>query len=277
MRLTSPDNPRVKDAVRLRDRRARTRAGRFLVEGRREVQHALDAGHVPESVFVEDARLAANDPATARIVAAAERAGGRIHAVNGAVAAKLALREGDEGVVAVFPIPDVRPAALRLPAAPLVLAADGLEKPGNVGALLRSADGLGADAFVASGGTDLWNPNVVRSSLGCLFTVPVAVCPAGGLLGWLRGAGLRIVAATPAGPRTPDEADLTGPVALVFGREDTGLGEDFLAAADERVRIPMRGRADSLNVSVSAGILLYEAGRQRGRGARRGPAADLSG
>lgn len=271
MRITSPDNPRVKDAVRLRDRRARTRAGRFLVEGRREVQRALEAGLMPESVFVEEARLADDDAAMDRIVAAAERAGGRIHPVNAAVSAKLALREGDEGVVAVFPIPDVRPEALRLPASPLVLAAEGLEKPGNVGALLRSADGLGADAFVTSGGTDLWNPNVVRSSLGCLFTVPVAVCPAGGLRSWLRGAGLRIVAATPDGERTPDEADLRGAVALVFGREDTGLPDDFLAAADERVRIPMRGSADSLNVSVSAGILLYEAGRQRARAAARAP------
>ncbi len=269
MRITSPDNPRVKDAVRLRDRRARTRAGRFLVEGRREVQRALEAGLVPESVFVEEARLAGGDAATDRIVAAAERGGGRIHPVNAAVSAKLALREGDEGVVAVFPIPDARPDALRLPPAPLVLAAEGLEKPGNVGALLRSADGLGADAFVVSGGTDLWNPNVVRSSLGCLFTVPVAVCPAGGLRDWLRGAGLRIVAASPQGERTPDEADLRGAVALVFGREDAGLPDDFLAAADERVRIPMRGSADSLNVSVSAGILLYEAGRQRARVAAR--------
>ena len=182
------------------------------------------------------------------------------------MSAKLALREGDEGVVAVFPIPDVSPERLRLPEAPLVLAAVDLEKPGNVGALLRSADGLGADAFVVEGGTDLWNPNVVRASLGCLFTVPVAVTPEGGMLAWLRSRGLRVVAATPDGRRTPDEVDLTGPVALVFGREDTGLSAEFLAAADDRARIPMRGRADSLNVSVSAGILLYEADRQRARG-----------
>lgn len=265
MHLTSPDNPRVKDAVRLRDRRARTRSGRFLVEGRREVLRALEAGLAAESVFVEQERLAGDDPDTLRIVAAAERGGGRVYPVNGAVSAKLALREGDEGVVAVFPVPDADPARLRLGEAPLVLAALGLEKPGNVGALLRSADGLGADAFVVSGGTDPWNPNVVRSSLGCLFTVPLAVCPDGTLGDWLKGRGLRIVAASPRGERTPDEADLTGPLALVFGREDTGLPDDFLAAADVRVRIPMRGRADSLNVSVSAGILLYEAGRQRAR------------
>jgi TrmH family RNA methyltransferase len=235
------------------------------VDGLREIRHALEAGLAPESLFVEESRLAAGRAEAARLAAAAERAGGRVFPVTSAVAAKLAVRAGEDGLVAVFPIPEASPERLRLGASPLVLAAIGVEKPGNVGALLRSADAFGADAFVVEGGTDLWNPNVVRASLGCLFTVPVAAVPAGGLLAWLRGTPLRVVAAAPDAARTPDRVDLTGPVALVVGSEETGLDAAFLSAADERVRIPMRGRADSLNVSVSAGILLYEADRQRNR------------
>jgi TrmH family RNA methyltransferase len=270
LRIESVDNPRVKDAVRLRERRARAKLGRFLVEGRREMARALEAGLAPESLFVEEESPGAGrDEESARLVAAAERAGARILRVTGAVAAKLALREGAGGLVGVFPIPDVSPSRLRLPAAPLVLAASGIEKPGNVGALLRSADAFAVDAFVVEGGTDLWNPNVVRASLGCLFTVPTAALPHGTLRAWLREAKLRVIAATPDGPRAPHEADLRGGVALLFGSEERGLPPELLDAADERVRIPMRGRADSLNVSVSAGILLYEADRQRRGGAGR--------
>lgn len=255
--LTSLDNAKVKDAVRLRDRRARKRAQRFLVEGRREIERALDAGRVPETLFVEEG-LAAPE-----VVARADGLGVRVAVVAPAVWAKLAVREDRDGLLAVLPVPDAAPERLRLPDAPLVLAASGVEKPGNVGALLRSADAFGADAFVVEGGTDLWNPNVVRASLGCLFTVPVAQAPAGGLLAWLRGAGLRVVAATPAGETRPDGADLAGPVAILLGSEEQGLAPDVLAAADVRVRVPMRGRADSLNVSVTAGVLLWEADRQR--------------
>jgi len=260
-RITSPDNPRVKDAARLRERRSRARSGRFLVEGAREIRHALEAGLAPESVFVPEDGAGGREGS--RLLEDAERAGARIHPVTAAVFAKLALREGAGGLVAVFPVPEPSPERLRLPADALVLAAVGLEKPGNVGALLRSADAFGADAFVVEGGTDLWNPNVVRASLGCLFTVPTAAVPAGGLLGWLRGRGLSIVAATPEGSVLPRDADLRGPVAIVLGREDAGLDPGLLAAADVRVRVPMRGRADSLNVSVTAGVLLYEADRQR--------------
>ncbi|MFN8179959.1 MAG: RNA methyltransferase [bacterium] len=267
LRIESPDNPRVKEAVRLRERRARGKTGRFLVEGRREIAQALRAGLVPGSLFVEESRLT-RDAETRRLVEAAQQAGARVLLVTEAVAAKLALREGDDGLVGVFPIPDASPEKLRLSSAPLVLCAAGIEKPGNVGALLRSADAFAVDAFVVEGGTDLWNPNVVRASLGCLFSVPVAAVREGGLVSWLRAAELRVVAAAPDGARTPSEADLTGAVAILLGSEERGLDRALLSAADVVVRIPMHGRADSLNVSVSAGILLYEADRQRG--GRRG-------
>lgn len=259
-RITSADNPRVKEAVRLRDRRARRKTGRFLVEGARELSRALDGGFRAETLFLEPARAGASG-ATLRDRAIS--AGARVLEVSPAAYRKLAVREEGEGVVAVLPVPDARPERLELPEAPLVLAALGIEKPGNLGALLRSADAFGADALVVEGGTDLWNPNVVRASLGCLFTVPVAEAHAGALLPWLKSAGLRTVAATPDGARSPADTDLTGPRALLVGSEEVGLPEAATASADERVRIPMRGSADSLNVSVAAGVLLYEADRQR--------------
>lgn len=266
-RIESVDNPKVKDAVRLRDRRNRTRAGRFLVEGRRELLLALEGGWKPVQLFVEE-RTAAAPPADGLPSAdalrdAALRLGAGAFAVTPSVYAKLAMREGSAGLVGVFEIPDRGPERLVLPPSPLVLLAHGIEKPGNVGALLRSADAFGADAFVVEGGTDLWNPNVVRASLGCLFTVPLAVLAPGGSAPWLEAAGLRVVAATPDGERRPAETDLRGGVALLVGSEERGLPPTLLDLAQERVRIPMRGRADSLNVSVSAGILLYEADRQR--------------
>jgi TrmH family RNA methyltransferase len=276
-RIESVDNAKVKEAVRLRDRRGRRKAGRFLVEGLREIVLALEAGLIPELLFVEEAVAARSDgtptgagasagyPSGDEVARAAEERGGRVVAVSPAVWAKLAVREDRDGLLGVFPIPDASPARLRLPPEPLVLAATGIEKPGNLGALLRSADAFGADAFVVEGGTDLWNPNVVRASLGTLFTVPVAAAPAGSLRTWLAETGLRIVAATPRGESLPAGIDLRGPVALLLGSEEHGLDEDAIAGADARVRIPMRGKADSLNVSVSAGVLLYEADRQRSR------------
>ena len=243
LRIESADNPRVKEAVRLRERRARGKLGRFLVEGRREIARALEAGLAPQSVFVEERPDVPHDPETSRIVAAAERVGAKILRVTPGVGEKLALREGADGLVGVFAIPDVSMGRLSLPPVPLVLCASGIEKPGNVGALLRSADAFAVDAFVVEGGTDLWNPNVVRASLGCLFALPVAALPSGALLAWLRASKLRVIAATPDGPRAPHDVDFRGRVALLLGSEEHGLDAELLAAADERVRIPRRGRA----------------------------------
>jgi TrmH family RNA methyltransferase len=261
-RIESVENPKVKDAVRLRERRARRKTGRFLVEGAREILRALDAGLRPATLFVEPSIVAGSEE-SARALAAACASGVRPFELSSAAFAKIAMREERDGLVAVFPIPDVDPARLALGPAPLVLCVAGVEKPGNLGAVLRSADAFGVDALVVEGGADLWSPNVVRASLGCLFTVPLAAMPAGGLVPWLRAAGLRIVASTPDGDLTPGEAPLVGPVAIVLGGEDRGLDAGALAAADARVRIPMRGTVDSLNVSVAAGVLLYEAVRQR--------------
>jgi TrmH family RNA methyltransferase len=259
-RIASLDNPAVKEALRLRQRRAREKSGRFLVEGAREIRRALDAGLSPVTLFVEE--KLAGEPESAAESAAR---GARVLAVTPAVFSKIAIREAQGGLLGVFPVPRAAAEELRLPPEPLVLAASGIEKPGNVGALLRSADAFGADAFVAGGGTDLWNPNVVRASLGCLFTVRVAAVAERELIPWLKSRRLRVAAASPAGSTEPSAADLTGAVALLLGSEEAGLAADVRAACNLDLRIPMRGAADSLNVAVAAGILLYEADRQRSR------------
>jgi TrmH family RNA methyltransferase len=257
LHIKSLENPRVKEAVRLRSRRAREKTGRFLVEGGREIERALDAGLRPVALF------ACEGSAHASLRSRAAAAGAGVFTVAARVHRKLALRESGEEPIAVFPIPVTDPKGLKLPVQPLVLAVSGIEKPGNLGALLRSADGFGVDAFLVEGGTDLWNPNSVRASLGCVFSVSLATFSAGELLPWLREHRLRVVAATPHGGVVPAEIDWTGSVALVLGSEDQGLPVPYLAEADACVRLPMRGAADSLNVSVTAAVLLYEASRGR--------------
>jgi TrmH family RNA methyltransferase len=265
LRIESLDNDKVKDAIRLRSRRARETSNRFLVEGAREIRRALDAGHRPVSLFVESSLVTEAD-----LIERSTRAGARSFSVSKAVWSKMAVREDRDGLLAIFPLPRAELSELQLGGDPLVLAAIGIEKPGNVGALLRTADAFGVDAFLIAEGTDLWNPNVVRASLGCVFSVPLALAEADDLLPWIKGSGLRIAAATPGGGVSPSEADLRGALALVVGSEEQGLGREILASADVKVRIAMKGSADSLNVSVAAGILLYEADQQRSAAAPKG-------
>ncbi len=183
-----------------------------------------------------------------------------------AVFAKLAFGERAEGLLAVVRIPSTALADIALPDDPLVVVIEGVEKPGNVGAVLRSADGAGVDAVVAaSPRTDLFNPNAIRASAGTMFTrADSRAAPTAEVLAWLRERGLRIVAARVGAGRPYTEADLTGPLAIVLGREADGLSDAWAADGIEAVHLPMLGVADSLNVSVSAAILLYEARRQRG-------------
>jgi RNA methyltransferase, TrmH family len=154
-------------------------------------------------------------------------------------------------------------ADLQLPADPLVVVTEDVEKPGNVGAILRSADAVGADAVIAVGGTDLFNPNVIRASVGTVFSVPAATASAEEAIAWLRGRGVRIVTALVDAQRLHVEANLRGPLAIVLGSESRGLSDSWRGPDVEAVRLPMAGVADSLNVSVAAAVLLYEAWRQR--------------
>jgi len=259
--ISSPKNPRVRAAAALRDRRARDEAGRTLIDGAREVDRALSGGAAVETVFVDDAGLTAVGSET---VARARAAGSEIVPVSPAVLARLAYGDRSEGLVAVVAIPDQALNALDLGPDPLVVVLEGVEKPGNLGAVLRSADAAGADAvIVADPRTDLFNPNAIRASLGTIFTVPVAAGSSAAVRGWLDERGIAVLAARVGSSVAYTAADLRGPVAFVLGSEADGLTAAWTGAAVTSISLPMHGVADSLNVSITAAVLLYEARRQR--------------
>jgi TrmH family RNA methyltransferase len=261
--LASPSNPRIKAAVRLRDRRERDATGLTLVDGARELRRALEAGVDVIEAFVCEPLLAGED---AR--AALDALRGRdikVTTTTEPAFAKLAFGDRSEGLVAVVRAPSLALDDLRVPADPLILVIEGVEKPGNVGAVLRSADGAGVDAVIAaSPRTDLANPNVIRASAGTIFAVPMAAAPTDEVRRWLRDRGVRILAARVDGTLAYTDANLMGGVAIVVGSEAEGLTGAWNGTEVETIRLPMLGVADSLNVSVSAAILAYEARRQRG-------------
>jgi TrmH family RNA methyltransferase len=234
------------------------------VDGAREVRRAIEAGATLVEAFVCESRLAGPD-ARAALDALADR-GVPTTSVTELVFEKIAFGDRAEGILAVVRVPDLGLDRLVLPADPLVVVIEGVEKPGNVGAVLRSADGAGADAVIAaSPRTDLYNPNAIRASAGTIFGVPLASAASDDVRAWARAGGLRLVAARVDAARAYTDLDLRGPVAIVLGAEADGLTAGWDAADIEAAAIPMHGMADSLNVSVSAAVLLYEARRQRGQ------------
>lgn len=266
--LTSTANPRVKAAAALRDRRQRDRSGLTLVDGARELRRALDAGVVVDEAFMCEPLLAGAD-ARAALDGLVER-GVLVHSVAEPVLRKLAFGERLEGLVAVVRIPALPLERIQLPPDPLLVVLEAVEKPGNLGAVLRSVDGAGADAVLAADPrTDLFNPNVIRASAGTAFGVPMGAASTTATLAWLHERAVRVVAARVDAGRRYTDADLTGPLAIALGAETEGLSAAWSDPAIEAVRLPMYGAADSLNVSVTAAILLYEARRQRGDPDRR--------
>jgi TrmH family RNA methyltransferase len=240
--ITSVDNPRVKEVVRLRSGRERRRLGLFVAEGPREVERARAAGLRAVATYFAPRLLAWDEG----------------EEVSERVLAKMAYRAEPEGVVAVFEAP-----TRELPRdGTLYLVGVGIEKPGNLGAMARTAEAAGADALVvAEARADVWSPNAIRASTGAVFTLPVVEAT----LDDVRGLGTRLVAASPGAPTRYTDADLTAPTAFVVGPEDEGLDERWRDAADLEVAIPIRGSAaDSLNAATAAAILLFEAVRQRG-------------
>lgn len=261
LEITSPANPRIKQLVALRRRRTREQAGVTLVEGFAEIELALAAGVVPVTLYYCSAL---SDPQSLPLAATVAVAGAEVVQVSRPVFEKISYREGPDGWLAVVPSVISTLDNLDLGPQPLVLVCAGLEKPGNLGAILRTADAAGVAAVIAADPvTDWGNPNVVRASKGTVFSVPVAAGTSGQVLDWIAGRGLAIVAATPDAKQLVTDVDLTGPTAIAVGAEQTGLSSEWLERADGRVRIPMFGRADSLNVSTSAAIITYEAVRQR--------------
>ena len=248
--LTSPQNPKIKDLLNLetksRERKAR---GLFVVEGRREYERARAAGWQTETLFVRE-----GEP----------EAGEADFLVSGRLYEKIACRGGTEGIVAVMRVQERRLADLPLSASPLVLVLERVEKPGNLGAVLRSADAAGVDAvLVCDPLTDLYNPNLIRASLGALFSVPTVACSSQEAFDWLVAKGIAILTAQLQDSKLYYDTDMVRPTAIVFGAEDTGLSPFWRERADAHIRIPMAGAMDSLNVSVSAAILAFEAVRQR--------------
>lgn len=272
--LGSIRNPLVRDALRLREPRERRDRGQMLIDGAREVGRAMASGvHVIEA-FVSDELIAAAGPEATEARAALGGSVTRIVQVTPELMRRIAYGDRADGLLAIARTPDASLASFgpRLPAEPLLLVLEAVEKPGNLGAVLRTADGAGIDGVViADPRTDPWNPNVIRASMGTVFQMPLAVTDAGSARAWLAERGIRVVAAVVDAPATYADADLTGAVAIALGSESHGLSDVWRGHEVTPVRIPMLGIADSLNVSVTAAILAYEARRQRGDAGRRPP------
>jgi TrmH family RNA methyltransferase len=261
-KITSLQNPRIKQLVKLRDRRDRDEAGLFLVEGYREVRRALEKNiRLLELYFCPDWFLGENEPA---LIEQARQAGAQLFELSKEAFAKCAYRDRPDGLLAVAPQWKHGLADLKLSAVPFLLVVESIEKPGNLGTILRSADAAGVDGvIVCDAVTDVFNPNVVRSSTGVLFSVPIVVADSASVHAWLKQQGVRIVATTPDTPSLYTQVELRGPLAIVMGSEQYGLSDFWLKQSDLLVRIPMAGQADSLNVAMATIITLFEAVRQR--------------
>jgi TrmH family RNA methyltransferase len=262
MKITSSSNPRIKSIIKLGHKSERIGTGLMPVEGIREISRALEAGvEFREACYCPEI---ADGPRAKELLKQLATAGAQMTDVSSHVFGKIAYRESVGGIVAIAVRRDHPLGDLPAGGNPLLLVVDHLEKPGNLGAIFRSADGAGATGVIVSDpSAEISNPNVIRASLGTVFTVPKAVAPAQEVILWLKANGIAIVATTPDADTAWSEVDFASPSAIVLGSEDKGLGDEWLKAADVRVRIPMRGIADSLNVSAAAAILLYEALRQR--------------
>lgn len=258
--ITSATNQRVKQLVALRSRQERDDSGRFVAEGYRAVDRLVAAGRSVETLFVEPARL---DEAARELVIRIRRTGTEIVELSSAAMAKAAYRDKPEGIIAVACqwFDDLGSLAITNG---LVVIAEGVEKPGNLGAILRTADAVGCDAVVVCDErVDRFNPNVIRAATAVVFSMPVASGSSAEVLQWARGNALQLVATTPDTDVLHWDADLSRPTAVLMGAEDAGLTDFWLGHADVAVRLPMAGNADSLNVGVATAVVLYEAVRQR--------------
>lgn len=227
----------------------------MLVEGWDEIHLALAGGHQPQTLLTAP-------ELTARQIRGVEA---EIITVNRAVFEKISFRENPDGWLGVFPISQISLDHLELSQTPLLIVAESIEKPGNLGAILRTADAAKVDALlVCDPRVDLYNPNVVRASRGALFTVPTVETSNAQALEFLQARSIKILAASPQAEAEYTQQDLRGPTAIVVGTEDEGLSEFWQNQADAKIMIPMRGKVNSLNVSIAAALIIYEALRQRG-------------
>ncbi len=247
--ITSPTNPLVKSIVRLRDRRSRDELRTFIIEGFDELNRA----RLRSDLVIDTVLISQGESYT-------PLAGERIISVTDAILEKVAVRGPAARVLAVAQQFDTSLAGIP-ETNDLVLIAERIEKPGNLGTMLRTADAVGAAVVICDPLVDVFNPSVVRASLGCLFTVPIATASIDEALAFVTG--YTTVVATPEAKQTLYELDLTGPTAMVIGSEHDGVSPAWKEAADALCSIPMAGHADSLNAATSAAVMLYEAVRQR--------------
>jgi len=258
--ITSLQNQRIKDVVKLRNARERRKQNLFLIEGARELSMAIAGDYTICGLFVCDDLL---DCEGTKII---EKLNVPAERVSSDVFRKMAYREESDGIIALSKPRCLTLDAVRLAANPFIIVLEAVEKPGNLGAVLRTADAAAVDAVVVCDPkTDIYNPNTIRSSIGCVFTQQIAACTSEEALQWLKQTGIRVFAAETAASHWYHQANFTQPSAIVLGAEDVGLTGYWLSNADHRIKIPMHGHIDSLNVSVSTAILTFEAMRQRKR------------
>ncbi len=254
--ITSTSNPKIKKLLALQQKSSERReSALFVVEGRREIEHCIASGYKLDSLFVcseiDSKALSCRDNY-------------KLFEINKEIYSKIAYREGTEGVIAEFKAKTHRLEDLELKENCVILVVEGVEKPGNIGAMLRTCDAAGVDAMlICDPRCDIYNPNLIRASIGAVFTVPVAVCSSEEAIEYLKKRKIQILTAQLQDSSLYYDRDMKKSSAIVMGTESTGLSETWREAADAHIRIPMLGRLDSLNVSVSAAILLYETVRQR--------------
>ena len=257
MDITSLQNPTVKYIVKLReDKRQRQKDGVMLVEGYDELTLALSSGFKPQSLLT----------APELVSRSIDISSADVTTVTRAVFEKISYRDNPDGWLGIFPIPKTSLEDLKISDVPLVIVAESVEKPGNLGAILRTADAAHVDALlVCDPRVDLWNPNVVRASRGAVFTVPTIEIDSPNALAWLRSRKMRVLASTPSAEVLYTDVDLKESIAMAVGTEDEGLTDFWMQNADIKVKIPMMGKVNSLNVSIATALITYESVRQRGK------------
>ncbi|WP_159799759.1 RNA methyltransferase [Flavobacterium sp. MK4S-17] len=258
--ITSAQNPFIKQLVQLQEKaKARKQSGTFLVEGQREIMLAKKGGYEIKTVLFVPDMLTETE---------AKRLAGKqaeLIEINREVYQKLAYRDSTEGIIAIAKNKELSLSELKLGENPLILVAEAIEKPGNIGALLRTADAAKLDAvIIANPKSDMYNPNIIRSSVGCLFTNQIATGTTNEVIAFLKSNNINIYCATLQDSDYYHTQNYTTPTALVVGTEATGLSEEWRIASTKNIIIPMQGEIDSMNVSVAAAILIFEAKRQRG-------------
>lgn len=289
--ISSRQNARIKEAIKLSKRRHRDEQQLTVVEGSREVERALAAGIIPTQAYICPKRCYSQKILTQLTALETERKT-KLYEVTPDVFDKIAYREESGGILLTIPYFSKEITAISRASANFVAVVEGVEKPGNLGAIMRTADGAGVDAVITcsppllaldqhngdpprssgprvntpqpTSGTDIHNPNAIRASLGTIFHVPIVQTTTASATRWLREQQIQIIATTPDGAPPYHQIDMRGPTAVVMGSEAHGLSDAWLHAADQRALIPMRGIADSLNLSTSTALLLYEVVRQRG-------------